>query len=66
MARRDLADILYALARGPLARGPLARGHGNIYQANPDWTWYNIYHLGMLTNSYVGPFGSLYKRPSEF
>jgi len=26
----------------------------------------NIYHLGMLTKTYVGPFGPLYKRPSEF
>jgi len=34
MARRDLPDI-YALAREPQARG-----HGHIYQANPDWTWY--------------------------
>jgi len=25
----------------------------------------NIYHLSVLTKSYVGPFGSLYKRPSE-
>jgi len=26
----------------------------------------NIYHLGVLTKTYIGPFGSLYKRPSEF
>jgi len=26
----------------------------------------NIYHLSVLTKANIGPFGSLYKRPSEF
>jgi len=59
MSRRDLPDI-YALGRGPEGMGIYIRkiltGHGIS----------NIYHLGVLTKSYVGPFGSLYKRPSEF
>jgi len=33
MSTRDLPDI-YALARGPRAY---------IYQANPEWPWYNYY-----------------------
>jgi len=55
MARRDLPDT-YALAWGPQAWG-----HRHIYQANHGIS--NIYHLGVLTKTFIGPVGSL---PSEF
>jgi len=43
MARRDLPDI-YALARG----------HGNIYQANPDWPYIALWSgLYVIYNSVV-------------
>jgi len=48
MARRDLPDI-YARTLGPHIR-EIAPGHGIS----------NIYHLGVLTKTYIGPFGSLY------
>jgi len=56
MARRDLPDI-YALALGP-----------HIYQVKipTDHGISDIYHFSVLTKTYIGPFGSLYKRPSEF
>jgi len=49
MTRKDLPDV-YALAQGPQAQG-----HGHMYQANSGIS--NIYHLGVLTKTYIGLFG---------
>jgi len=57
MARRNLPDI-YACS--PWARAYVS---GKSRLANGIS---NIYHLGVRTKTCIGPFGSLYKRPSEF